>query len=342
MNEAPPTNSAMSRTSERRVEAAPEQPAVAAGRGAQAALDQTRRAAAPSCRLSSLVHSAGHRVSETSIEIATAAPSTKPNSVNSRPTWPSTNEIGTNTAIRVSEVAITAKVTWRVPSTPATSGDLAELDAALDVLEHHDRIVHHDADRENQREQREHVDREAERVDADERADHRHGNGDRRHHGRPGRRQEGEDHQDHEHHRDAERVDHLPDRLVDEHRVVGPDRDLHADRQVGSDQVELIAHPVGDRDGVGLRLAQHAEADRLAAVRADDALVVLHAAFDAGDVGKPDRVAVDPLDHDVFELSDVGEPALRAHGELARGRLELRRPAARRCCAAAPARRRRP
>ena len=111
--------------------------------------------------------------------------------------------------------------------------------------------------------------------------------------------------------------------LVDERRVVGPDRDLHADRQVGSDQVELVAHPVGNRDGVGLGLAQHAETDRLAAVRADDALVILHAAFDARDVGEADRIAVDPLDHDVLELSDVGEPALRAHGELARGRLEL-------------------
>ena len=57
------------------------------------------------------------------MEIATAAASTTPNSVNSRPTWPSKNESGTNTAIRVSDVAITAKVTWRVPSTPATNGD---------------------------------------------------------------------------------------------------------------------------------------------------------------------------------------------------------------------------
>jgi hypothetical protein len=61
-------------------------------------------------------------VSATRVEIATAPASTKPNSVNSRPTWPSRNEIGTNTAIRVSEVAMIANVTWRVPSTPATSG----------------------------------------------------------------------------------------------------------------------------------------------------------------------------------------------------------------------------
>jgi hypothetical protein len=76
-----------------------------------------------SCRGPSRVLSAGHSVSATSIEIAIAAASTKPNSVNSRPTSPSRNEIGMNTAIRVSEVAITAKVTWRDPSTPAISGD---------------------------------------------------------------------------------------------------------------------------------------------------------------------------------------------------------------------------
>ena len=68
------------------------------------------------------MHRTGQSESATSVEIATAAASTKPNSVNSRPTWPSRNEIGTNTAISVSEVAITAKVTWRAPSTPATSG----------------------------------------------------------------------------------------------------------------------------------------------------------------------------------------------------------------------------
>ena len=92
--------------------------------------------------------------------------------------------------------------------------------------------------------------------------------------------------------------DHLVDRVVDEHGVVGADRDLHPDRQVGPDQVELVAHPIGHRDGVGLRLAQHAEADRLTAVGANGGLVVLDAAFDAGDVGEPDRVASEPLDHE--------------------------------------------
>ena len=81
--------------------------------------DALPRASPPS---SSLAHSAGQSDSATSIEIATDAARTKPNSMNRRPISPSRNDSGMNTAIRVSEVAITAKVTWRVPSTLATSG----------------------------------------------------------------------------------------------------------------------------------------------------------------------------------------------------------------------------
>ena len=83
------------------------------------------------------------------------------------------------------------KATGRKIATIATvaasggEGDLARadgggLDLALpvlavaeDVLEHHDRVVDHDADGERQAEQRERVQREAEEVHHDERAEDR-------------------------------------------------------------------------------------------------------------------------------------------------------------------------
>ena len=114
-----------------------------------------------------------------------------------------------------------------------------------------------------------------------------------------------------------------PDQLVDEHGIVGADLDFHALRQERAQQIDLLAHPVRDGDRVGLRLADHAEPDQLAAVRADDGLVVLDPALDLGDVGEADRVAVDPLDHDLAELLDGRQPALGAHRELARGRAQL-------------------
>ena len=48
-------------------------------------------------------------------------------------------------------------------------------DDPLDVLEHDDRVVDHDADREHHAEQRQRVDREAEQQHRRERADQRHG-----------------------------------------------------------------------------------------------------------------------------------------------------------------------
>lgn len=52
---------------------------------------------------------------------------------------------------------------------------------AADVLDDHDRVVHHDADRENQPEKRDQVDRVADRQQHSERADQRHRNRQRRH-----------------------------------------------------------------------------------------------------------------------------------------------------------------
>ena len=64
----------------------------------------------------------GVSVSATSDENSTAAAIVKPNSRNSWPTLPGRNEIGTNTAVSTSVVAITAKPISRLPSTAAISG----------------------------------------------------------------------------------------------------------------------------------------------------------------------------------------------------------------------------
>ena len=66
---------------------------------------------------------------------------------------------GTNTAHSTSTIATTAPDTSRIASSAASNGaHLLLAHQALDVLQHHDGVVHHDADREHQREQRERVD----------------------------------------------------------------------------------------------------------------------------------------------------------------------------------------
>ena len=60
-------------------------------------------------------------------------------------------------------MAISAPRTCRMARSAATRGGEPLVGhEALGVLDHHDRVVHHDADGEHQREQGEHVDREAE------------------------------------------------------------------------------------------------------------------------------------------------------------------------------------
>ncbi len=106
-------------------------------------------------------HIIGTNVSATSAEMPMAAAMVMPNSPNSRPTLPGMNEIGRNTAIKTSVVAMTAKPISRLPSTAASNGASPCSSATHDVLEHDDRIVDHRADSEHRAEQRQHVDREA-------------------------------------------------------------------------------------------------------------------------------------------------------------------------------------
>ena len=61
----------------------------------------------------------------------------------------------------------------------------APLDIALDILDHDDRVVDHDADREHQSEQRQIVERESEQAHHEEGADQRDRNRDDRDHRRP-------------------------------------------------------------------------------------------------------------------------------------------------------------
>ena len=66
-------------------------------------------------------HIMGVSVSATRLEKTTAAATATPNSRNSRPVFPSRNEIGMNTETSTSVVAITAKAICFEPRTAASS-----------------------------------------------------------------------------------------------------------------------------------------------------------------------------------------------------------------------------
>jgi hypothetical protein len=131
---------------------------------------------------------------------------------------------------------------------------LSILDAAMDVLDLDDRIIDHDADREHDREQRQHVDRCAEERHHHEGGDH----GDRdRHHRDDGGApvaQEEEDHQDHEADALGERPQHTADRRADELALVVENLAQGAGRERFLQILHLVADRIGDRERVGGRL----------------------------------------------------------------------------------------
>ena len=82
----------------------------------------------------------------------------------------------------------------------------AVLDMAMDVLQHDDGVVDHEADRQHHRQQRQRVDREAERIHQRKGADQRHRDGHQRDQRRAERAQEDEDDQHHQHDRLGDRA----------------------------------------------------------------------------------------------------------------------------------------
>ena len=175
---------------------------------------------------------------------------------------------------------------------------------ALDVLQHHDGVVHHDADGEHHAEERERVDRVAEREQPGEGAEQRH-----RHRGERDQRrapvlQEEEHHQEDQHHRLAERDHHLADRDLDEARGV-----VHRLLREARGEALLRARFIvaftsfADVERVGAGLQEDADERGGLVVHAADEAVVARGELDARDVAQAQARAVGiRADDDVLEL----------------------------------------
>ena len=93
---------------------------------------------------------------------------------------PGINALGRNTAHSTSVMAMIGPVISCMAVIVASRTRQALGQPALDVLQHHDRVVDDDADRQHQPEQRQIVQREAQQQHDRERADQRHGHVDQR------------------------------------------------------------------------------------------------------------------------------------------------------------------
>ena len=94
---------------------------------------------------------------------------------------PPKNAVGMNTAISTSVIEMTGPVTSFIALDGGFARRFAALDVVAGVLDDHDGVVHHDADRQDQPEQGEQVHREAQERHERERADDGDRHGRRRH-----------------------------------------------------------------------------------------------------------------------------------------------------------------
>ena len=201
----------------------------------------------------------------------------------------------------------------------------AFLDVAVDVLEHDDRIVDDQPDRQHEREESERVDREAGGEHQRAHADQADRNRDQRNEARAHRAEEQEDHRGHQHRRLEDRPVHRLDRTLDEQRVVVGDVDGEALGQLLAQARQLGLERLRERQRIGGGLLDQAERDRVATVEAHDAALVLRGERDAADVADAHRVAVDVAHDDVLELGDALQVRLRDDGEFALAALDAPR-----------------
>ena len=185
----------------------------------------------------------------------------------------------------------------------------------LHRLDHHDGVVHHEPDSQHQAEERERVDREAQEGEEHEGADQRDRHRQQRDQSRPEPLEEDEHDDDHEGEGLKERLDDLPD--AGAHRLRSVER-RHVVDVVGEVRLGLLHQLRRGLHGIdGVRSRQLVDGDDGpgASVQAALDVVGLRPELHPRHVSHPHHRAVGPRpDHDVLEILDAHQAALRAHG----------------------------
>ena len=186
---------------------------------------------------------------------------------------------------------------------------LAVLDVSDDVLEHHDGVVDHEADREDERHHRQVVEAEPQHLHDRERAENRERKRQRRNERRRAVVQEQEDHRDDQEQRDEHRPLDVGERSADGPGPVAPDGHVDRRRQLrlegGQQPADRIRH--FDRVDAWLPLNLHVDRALAAVARIEPRRV--HRVFDAvqhvGDLLEADGYALAVRHDDRLELIGV-------------------------------------
>ena len=181
---------------------------------------------------------------------------------------------------------------------------LALAHVALDVFDHHDRVVDHESNRQHDSEDREQVQAEAERVHDDSRTDQRNGHRHQRNQRGAHRAHEQEDHQRDDRDGLGQGLADFGQGVAHEHRAVPDQAHLDVLGQRRANPLHRLAQPSCHFELVGAGNRPHAEVDALLRVVLGDELRLFGPELDARHIGQADDRAVAIGDDQLLELVD--------------------------------------
>ena len=174
----------------------------------------------------------------------------------------------------------------------------------MDVLQHHDGVVHHQANGQHQGQQGQGVDGKPKQSHQGKGADQTDGDRDQGNDRGAHRAQEDKNHQGHQHGRlDDGDVDGL-DGFFNEHRTVVGHRHGHARRQVLLNLGDQRAHTRREFQWIGCGLTDHPHPHRVTAVETNRGAHILSALFHAGHVLQTHGRTRHGADHQFAKLGD--------------------------------------
>ena len=200
---------------------------------------------------------------------------------------------------------------------------LTLLDVPDDILQHDDRVVDDQANRQHEPEQRQRIDRVAEHGHDGERGYDGHRDRQRGNRRRANRPEEGKNYDQNHRERHGQGLQYLLHGFADEHREIDCDDDVDIVRQALPDAIQLFRHAAVDREDVGLRLRDHAETHPRHRVRACHPARALRLYANFRDVAQPHDVVVGRSRQDQRgEVRRAAQLAVGTQAELAIRRLD--------------------
>ena len=196
---------------------------------------------------------------------------------------------------------------------------------AVHVLDHDDGVIHHQADRQHQREQGQQVDRVTQGQHDEEGADQRQRHRNHRHQHGAETAQKQEDHHGDDQQRLDQGLDDLDDGGVDEGRGVVDDLPGQATRQLALNARKGVAHALGHVQDVGLGSHLDTDEHRAHAAEGHVEVVVLRAQADRRHVLQAHDGVTHLLDRQLIEFRDrmqVGAGRQRHRHHLPLGRTQ--------------------